>query len=57
MSVQIAEKLSINNFSFSQKYRSFDKYPSQLIEVNGDGYIELIGSGDDSLAQSNVPTD
>lgn len=58
MSIHVAKKLAINNFSSSQERSSFDKYPRQLAEVNGDRRIDLICFGYNavhvSLIQSNV---
>ncbi|PSB28590.1 hypothetical protein [Chlorogloea sp. CCALA 695] len=61
MRIHVAKKLTINSSSSFQECKSFDKYPSQLAEVNKDGCIELIGFGYDavhlSLVQGNVQTD
>lgn len=58
MSLHIGKKLTINNFSSSQEYISFDKYSSELAEVNGDRHTDIIGFDYDavhiSLIQSNI---
>lgn len=58
MSVHVAKKLTINNFSSSQECSSFGKYPCQLAEVNADGRTDVTGFSYDtvhvSLVQSNV---
>jgi hypothetical protein len=58
MSIHVAKKLTINNFSSLQQCSSFGKYPCQLAEVNVDGLTDVIGFSYDtiyvSLVQSNV---
>ena len=38
MSLYGAKKLAVNNFSSLQGWSSFDFYPRQLADVNGDGH-------------------
>ena len=51
------KKLATNDFSHSQGWSSFDKYPRQIADVNGDGRDDLIAFGYDnavvSLGESN----
>ena len=49
--------LAISNFGDSQGWNSFDQYPRQVADVNGDGRADIIGFGDEnvlvSLGESN----
>ncbi|OUC14818.1 MAG: hypothetical protein B0A82_10885 [Alkalinema sp. CACIAM 70d] len=46
-----------NEFSYTSGWRSFEAFPRQVADVNGDGYVDLIGFGEAgtyiSLGQSN----
>ncbi|KYC35307.1 hypothetical protein WA1_09160 [Scytonema hofmannii PCC 7110] len=57
MSIYEAKKLAVNNFSSLQGWNSFDSYPRQIADVNGDGRDDVIGFRDDaiyvSLGESN----
>lgn len=54
MSIHVAKKLTINNFSSSQECSSFNKHPSQLAEVTGDRRIDLICFDYDAVDMSLV---
>ena len=57
MSLYGAKKLAVNSFSSSQGWSSFDQYPRQLADVNGDARADIVGFGYDavyvSLGQSD----
>ena len=52
-----AKKLAANSFLHSQGWNSFDLYPRQVADVNGDGRADIVGFGYDTvvvaLGQSN----
>ena len=52
-----AKKLAANSFLHSQGWNSFDLYPRQVADVNGDGRADIVGFGYDNvvvaLGQSN----
>ena len=54
MSIHVAKKLTVNNFSSSQERSSFNKYSSQLAKVNGDKRINLICFDHDAVHVSLI---
>jgi len=49
MSLYGAKKLVVNNFSSSQGWSSFNSYPRQLADVNGDGQADIVGFSPDAV--------
>ena len=47
-----AKKLATNNFGHSQEWNSFDKYPRQMADVNGDDRDDIIAFGYDNVVVS-----
>ncbi|QEI41649.1 Poly(beta-D-mannuronate) C5 epimerase 7 [Dolichospermum sp. UHCC 0315A] len=39
-----------NNFSYATGWTSFDQYPRQLADVNGDGYADIVGFAADRVS-------
>ena len=48
---------ALTNFSPAQGWNSFDKYPRQLADVNGDGRADIVGFGSDAVYVALGQTD
>jgi GH18 family chitinase len=52
-----AKKLAANSFLHSQGWNSFEQYPRQMADVNGDGRADIIGFGYDNVVVALGQTD